>query len=59
MLFALPDAVIVMTARIMSYRVSDVHQRAARQMMILGLVVAVVGCIGILGVTWAQVRAVH
>jgi hypothetical protein len=44
MLFALPDAVIVLVALIVSYRVEDAHQRAMRQQMILGLVVAVVFC---------------
>lgn len=51
MLFALPDAVVVLTARIATYRVNDVHQRAARQTMILGLVVGLVFCIGLFTVT--------
>lgn len=59
MLFALPDAVIVLTARVFSYRVADVHQRANRQTMILGLIVAVVFCVGLLGITWMQVRDAH
>ncbi len=59
MIFALPDAVIVMTARIVSYHVADVRQRANRQMMVLGLLVAIAGCIGILGPTWMQVRTAH
>lgn len=42
MLFALPDAIIVLGARIASYQVIDDHQRATLQMMILGFVVAVV-----------------
>ena len=44
MLFALPDVIIVLGVRIASYRVSDDHQRAMRQMMILGLVVAAIFC---------------
>lgn len=59
MLFALPDAVVVMTARVVSYRAADVHQRANRQIMVLGLVVAIAGCIGILGLTWVEVRTAH
>ena len=35
MLFALPDAIIVLMARIVSYPVTDVHRRAMRQHMIL------------------------
>lgn len=44
MLFALPDAMIVLGTRIASYHVSDDHQRATRQMMILGVVVAAISC---------------
>jgi undecaprenyl pyrophosphate phosphatase UppP len=44
MLFALPDAIIVLAARIASYSVVDEHQRAMRQQMILGLIVAVSFC---------------
>lgn len=44
MLFALPDAIVVLAARIISYRVVDVHQRAMRQQMILGLIAAVAFC---------------
>jgi hypothetical protein len=44
MLFALPDAVVVLAARVATYPVSNDHQRAMRQMMILGLVVAAVFC---------------
>jgi len=59
MLFALPDAVVVMTARVISYPVADVHQRANRQTIILGLVVAVVFCVGLLGLTWMEARTTH
>jgi hypothetical protein len=44
MLFAVPDAIVVFGARIASYNVVDVHQRAVRQQMILGLVFAVALC---------------
>lgn len=57
MLFALPDAVVVLTARIASYHVTDVHQRAARQTMILGLIVALVFCIGLFAVTLVGVHS--
>ncbi|UAK25081.1 hypothetical protein [Sphingomonas nostoxanthinifaciens] len=40
MIFALPDAIVVLTALIASYRVETVHQRAVRQQMVFGLVVA-------------------
>jgi len=39
-LFALPDAIAVLCVRIATYSVVDDHQRAMRQQMILGLVVA-------------------
>ena len=42
--FAAPDAAIMLVARIATYRVTDVHQRAVRQQMILGLFVALVLC---------------
>jgi hypothetical protein len=44
MIFALPDAMIVLGARIASYHARDDHQRAMRQTMILGLVVATIFC---------------
>jgi len=51
MLFALPDAIIVLVALITSYPVGDPHQRAVRQQMILGLVVAVAFCALLFGLT--------
>ena len=45
MLFASPDAVIVLSVLTLSYRVTDVHQRANRQTMILALIVAIVMCV--------------
>lgn len=44
MLFALPDAIVVLVALIASYKVGDVHQRAVRQQMVFGLIVALVFC---------------
>lgn len=44
MIFALPDAIVVLVALIASYKVVDVHQRAVRQQMIVGLVVALALC---------------
>jgi drug/metabolite transporter (DMT)-like permease len=44
MLFALPDAIVVLGARIRSYHVSDDRRRAMRQSMMLGLVVAAAFC---------------
>ncbi|MBS0255413.1 MAG: hypothetical protein JSS36_09460 [Proteobacteria bacterium] len=40
MFFAAPDAAIFLIARIATYPVSDVHQRAVRQQLIFGLVIA-------------------
>lgn len=59
MLFALPDAVVVLAASIACYRANDVHQRATRQTMILGLVVAFVFCVGLFAVTLTQVHNAH
>ncbi|MBO9622664.1 MAG: hypothetical protein J7500_08120 [Sphingomonas sp.] len=38
--FGLPDATIMLAARIVSYRVTDDHQRAVRQQMIVSLILA-------------------
>jgi Na+-translocating ferredoxin:NAD+ oxidoreductase RnfA subunit len=59
MLFALPDTVVVLAARIVSYRVDDVHQRAARQTMLLGLFVAAAFCVGLFALTLAGPHAAH
>lgn len=40
MIFALPDAIVVLTALIAFYKVETPHQRAVRQQMIFGLTVA-------------------
>lgn len=39
-LFALPDAIVTLAVRIATYKVADDHQRAMRQQMVLGLIVA-------------------
>jgi len=44
MLFALPDAIILLLARLATFSADDDHRRAQRQMLILGLIVAVVFC---------------
>lgn len=51
MLFALPDAIIVLVALTLSYNVVDQQQRANRYTMILGLVVAIVFCAGLFTLT--------
>jgi len=43
-LFALPNAIVVLSARIAAYPVVDGRQRATRQLMILCLVLAVAFC---------------
>jgi len=40
----LPDAVIFMAARTWTYPVTDVHQRAVRQQLIIGLILAIAVC---------------
>ncbi len=42
MIFASPDAVVVLAARIRDYAVADDHHRAVRQQMVLGLAIAMV-----------------
>ncbi|NMN06882.1 MULTISPECIES: hypothetical protein [unclassified Novosphingobium] len=44
MIFALPDVIIVLMILIASKKAVDVHQRAVRQQMILGLIVALLFC---------------
>lgn len=48
MLFALPDAIVVLVAllieRVVTDPPADVHQRAVRQQILLGLVVAIAFC---------------
>jgi drug/metabolite transporter (DMT)-like permease len=42
--FALPDVAIFMAARAWTYPVTDVHQRAVRQQLIVGLILAIAVC---------------
>jgi hypothetical protein len=41
MLFAAPDAIVVLGVITLTYRVTDAHQRAIRQQLIVGLILAV------------------
>ncbi|MDZ7282394.1 hypothetical protein N4G62_10190 [Sphingomonas sanguinis] len=41
MIFALPDLVVVLAARIWDYPVADDHQRAVRQQLVMGLIIAI------------------
>lgn len=59
MLFAPPDTVVVLLARIVSYRVGDVHQRAMRQQMILGLIVAAALCAALWAACLTDPRTGH
>lgn len=54
-IFGATDAVVVLTVRIVTYRVANVHQRAMRQQMILALLVAVV----VSGLLFAAALAEH
>jgi len=53
MFFAVPDAVIFMAARTFTYPVSDVHTRAVRQQLIVGLVLALAFCAIIMAILLA------
>lgn len=59
MVFASPDAVVVLAARIFTYRVTDIHQRATRQTMILGLVVAIAFCAILFTLAFVDPRTSH
>jgi hypothetical protein len=54
MLFALPDAIIFLTARIAAYQVTDAHRRAVRQQLILAAVSGVVLCAILFALTLMQ-----
>lgn len=58
-LFALPNAIIVLAALIISYSAADQHQRATRQQMILGLIVAVAFCAILFALTLVEPNATH
>lgn len=44
MLFAMPDAIVVLAVRTATYSVADDHQRAVRGQLILGLILAAALC---------------
>ena len=48
--FAVPDAVIFLAARTFSYPATDVHQRAVRQQLIVGLILASALCAIVLSI---------
>lgn len=56
MLFALPDAIVVLAVEIATYEVRDDRQRANRQMMILALVAAIILCAALLGAIALEVK---
>lgn len=58
-LFALPDAIVVLAALIASYPVVDEHQRAMRQQMVLGLVAAVAFCVILFASMLMEPHATH
>jgi hypothetical protein len=55
-LFALPDAVIVLAALIASYPAADEHRRALLQQMILALIVVVAFCALFIGLMFIAPR---
>lgn len=57
--FAVPDAAIALAARTVSYSVTDDHQRAVRQQMILGLVLALAFCVIIVAMMFIPQGATH
>lgn len=57
--FAVPDAVIVLTARAISYPVSDVHERAVRQQLIVGIIMGLAFCGMILGLMFIPPHSFH
>lgn len=50
LIFALPNAAIFLAARTITYPVYNVHQRAVRQQMIVGLILALAFCAIILSI---------
>jgi hypothetical protein len=53
MFFAVPDVVIFLAARTFTYPVTDVHTRAVRQQLIVGLILALAFCAIILAILLA------
>jgi drug/metabolite transporter (DMT)-like permease len=54
-----PDAAILLAARTASYPATDAHQRAVRQQLILGLILALAFCALILSIMFIPDRAAH
>jgi len=59
MFFAVPDAIILLVARLATFAVRDDHDRAQRQVVILGLVVAVALCVMQFSLTLAALKGGH
>ena len=57
--FGLPDVVIFMAARAWTYPVTDVHQRAVRQQLIVGLVLAIAVCAIFMSILLIPPHAIH
>lgn len=57
--FGVPDTAIMLAARTFSYPVRDMHQRAVRQQLILGLILALAFCACILAMMFIPDRAAH
>ena len=58
MIFALPDAVVLLAVGLAYYPAGDARQRAVRQQMILGLVVASLFCATLFGFALIEPRTV-
>ena len=59
MFFALPDVTIFLAARAVSYPATDDHQRAVRQQLIVGLVLAIAVCAMVLSSALIPDRIAH
>lgn len=56
-LFAFPSLVVLLSARVASFQVLTVRDRAVRQQLILGLIVSVLACVTLFIFTIAQARS--
>lgn len=59
LLFRAPDAAIMLATRTFSYRVTNDHQRAVRQQMILGLILASALCAALLSLVLIHPHTSH
>jgi len=57
--FGAPDAAIMLAARAVTYPVTDVHQRAVRQQLIFGLILAVALCAIIISIMFIPSGNAH